>query len=516
MIRQFSSNGDSRAVRHDPVVPTAICAAVVQIAVVWIPAFPLGVPGEWTWQRIAYGPGEIASVFLGLFIAVPAGVAYLWYCRAGDLRIDAACHRKRQLWLAGLAAAGFGWLWVVQESAPAEIHRLGRGPVVHYFPSFSGYFSEARDAEDFGRYLADYEVLMAEGDVLHIGTHPPGLTTFHWGLLKLYERSPVLTDLTLAARPQSVRETELMLSMVSQADGKSLTRPELAELWATSLLAQIAAAAAVIPLFHLVERSAGPAAAWRVAAFWPLVPALAVFLPKSDAVFPLIGLGAMSLWYRPGPPNVLRAAAAGLIFWVGMTLSLAMLPVAVLIALLAVQAIVNSETSERKQITLKTIAAVATAVAVFLSMTAAVWLLVDLNLFRVWGWNYRNHAGFYDVYDRTYWKWLIVGPCELAFAVGTPAIVAVVAAVRRYSWSSPAFAALFVVGLLWISGKNSGESARLWLFLMPWVLWASTLHWEGASGQHRWRIILPLQLAVAFLTAVRVDGFSFAGFLQSG
>ena len=35
-------------------------------------------------------------------------------------------------------------------------------------------------------------------------------------------------------------------------------------------------------------------------------------------------------------------------------------------------------------------------------------------------WNFRNHAAFYDHYTRTYWKWLLVNPIELIFAVGAP------------------------------------------------------------------------------------------------
>ncbi|MGC1275612.1 MAG: hypothetical protein WBC44_18035 [Planctomycetaceae bacterium] len=516
MSRQPSSPDDSRPGWRDPVVVAAACAAVTQLVIVWVPAFPLGVPGEWTWQRITYGSGQLASVFLDLFIAIPAALAYLWYCRAGERRLAVSSHGRRRLWLAGLAASGFAWLWVVQESAPNEIHRLGRAPVVHYFPSFSGYFTEARNADDFGSYLATYDTLMAKGDVLHIGTHPPGLTTVHWGLLRLYESSPALTGLTLATRPHSVRETEVMLSMTPQTEGESSTRAELAELWAVSLLAQFAAAAAVVPLFHLGERSAGPVAAWRAATFWPLIPALAVFLPKSDAVFPLFGLGVLALWCRPGPPSVMRAAFAGLVFWLGMTFSLAMLPVAALTGLLSAQAVINSDRSDRRHVVVRTIASASVAVIVFLSMTAAVWLFFELNLIKIWSWNYHNHAGFYDVYDRTYWKWLIVGPCELAIAIGAPAAVAAITAVRRCSWSTPAFAALCVIALLWLSGKNAGESARLWLFLMPWLLWMTVSLWKEDAGQHRWRIVLPLQLVVSFLTVIRIDGFGFDEFLRMG
>ena len=108
------------------------------------------------------------------------------------------------------------------------------------------------------------------------------------------------------------------------------------------------------------------------------------------------------------------------------------------------------------------------------------WLLVSLDLPGVWIQNFRNHAGFYEQYSRTYLSWLVVNPIELALAIGTPVFLYAVS-----TWLSGTKGSLrtgrslasfrlwcFVtLAVLWLSGKNSGEAARLWLFLMPWLLW---------------------------------------------
>lgn len=494
----------------------AACAGAAQVLLVWFSDVPLGVPGEWAWWRIPYSGGNAAILFFGSLVAVPVAAAHLVLCRLGDPGRAAESPRRLGLRLSALVVTGFAWLWVVQEAGPRDYDRLGRAPVVLFYPGFSGYFTEARRIEDLGAYLASYRSLMAQEDVLHLGTHPPGLIVGQRLLLDLFEASPRLTQAALALRPASVQAaTEVIVE--SQSIGGSRgraggppTKAEQAELWVAAVLVQAAAAAAVVPLFHLASRSASAAAAWRAACLWPLVPAVAVFLPKADALLPLIGLSALALWHRPGPSGAARAAAAGVIFWLGMAVSLAMLPVAALAGLLSVQHIFGGRRDARRRTAVATMRAAAAAAAAFLSLTLLVWLACDLNLFSVWSWNYRNHAAFYGEYDRTYWRWLLVNPLELAVAVGLPVAVAAAASFRRTPGAWPVPVAVFAaVALLWLSGKNSGEAARLWLFLMPWLLWASAPVWSGEDGRARWSAVLLIQTAVGFATAVRVSGFGF-------
>jgi hypothetical protein len=502
---------------RDRIVQIAACAGIAQVLLVWLPAVPLGVPGEWTWWRIPYSDGNAAILFIGSLVAVPVGIAYVALCRLGDPgRGGAETVRRIGLRLLALVIAGFAWLWVVQEAGPRDYDRLGRAPVVLFYPGFSGYFTEARKIDDLAAYLASYESLMAEGDVLHLGTHPPGLIVGQRLLLDLFESSPQLTKFALALRPESARaatevvvESESIGGSQGRAGGPP-TAAEQAELWTAAVLVQIAAAAAVIPLYHVASRSASPAAAWRTACLWPLVPAVAVFLPKADALLPLIGLSALALWYRPSPPGPLRAAAAAAVFWLGMTVSLAMLPVAALAGLLSVQQILWETPALRRKAFVATLLAACAAMAAFLTLTLLVWLAFDLNLFSVWSWNYRNHAAFYAQYDRTYWRWLFVNPVELAVGVGAPIAVAAAASLRQTAGTRLVPIAVFgVIALLWLSGKNSGETARLWLFLMPWLLWAAAPVWSGEAARSRWSAILLIQVAVGFATAVRVSGFGF-------
>ncbi|MEX0585057.1 MAG: hypothetical protein WD176_00335, partial [Pirellulales bacterium] len=157
------------------------------------------------------------------------------------------------------------------------------------------------------------------------------------------------------------------------------------------------------------------------------------------------------------------------------------------------------------------------------------WWTCDLNLPRVWSWNVANHALFYEHNVRTWWKWLLINPVEAGLAAGGPlALVAIVGAVRsRGTRLFPLVAATAVVwGLLWISGKNMGEAARLWLLFQPWVVVAAA----GALGDRRgvgldpagqaaglnlaarkyaWFALLAVQAIACIATVTRVDGFDF-------
>lgn len=420
--------------------------------------------------------------------------------------------------LAGLVAAGFVWLLAVQSLPPTAVG-LSKAPLVLYSPAASGYYFEARYGEwTPGEFLAGYEERMGEGDVLHVGTHPPGLFLLHRGFIDLFEANPGLAKLVASTRPAAVRDVEeQLLPMIGR---REITIVDAAALWSGTLLTHLVAVATCVPLFLLVKRSAGLRAAWYSAAFWPLVPALAVFLPKSDALFPFLGMLFLWLWLEAvARGSIWRGLLAGGVVWCGLLLSLALLPVGLLGVVLAV--VECRRTDMGKPWRRLLIATLAAGVA-FVAMTLAVWLSANLNLPAVWAANLRNHSAFYDEYPRTYWKWLLVNPLELVLALGVPIAVLVL----RFGWrrgsAGLAIPCFVVWGLLWVSGKNAGEAARLWLLLMPWPLWMAfaggldrTSETEesmrDADDEPLVRALLAMQLVVSAATVARVNGFPFPG-----
>ncbi len=526
-------------------------------------SFPLGVPGEssaspdeWIWERVA----SPEPLWMSLGTLLVAAALYLGFVWIGARRVEHSGRTGTAAWILGLVLCGFTWLWFVQEAAP-DNYQLSKAVWVLYFRGSSGYFSEANDkAGDLVSYLATYEQKMAAGDVLHIGTHPPGLTVAMRGLLGLCRASPAFVDAVLATRSDSVGAAFNAFDSTSLRS-QPLSTVERAVLWLAALLVQACAALTIVPLYGLLRLTCSRRASWMAAAFWPTAPALAVFLPKADCLYPLLATAFLWLWLtalirRSG----LIAVLAGFVLWLSLTLSLAFLPIALIALLTGCWAVARQpremligNTSNKSAAAgvprLGLAAHVATCgrrliptagwtmLGFAVPCLATGWFL-KLNLLRVWWLNFGNHARFYDQYHRTYWKWLLVNPLELAVAAGTPLVVLAIwslAGSRRRTDARPLvghdWCWLAVLGLLWLSGKNMGEVARLWILLMPFLVWSAGPLFEGRhplrspsspepqphatfppspfSSRIGWCIALAVQLVTAAAIVTQVAGFHY-------
>jgi hypothetical protein len=501
-----------------------LTATGLQTAVLWCAPVPLGVPGEWTWPRIRFS-AETAS---GWALAVAIAGVYLAFVWAGGRRVERCRNGESAAWLAGLVITGFVWLMAVQAAVPG-VAGLPKVHFVLYYPRSSGYFWQARyDVDTTKRFLAEYEQQMAEGEYLHIGTHPPGLTLCFRGLSALCSAVPILTDILLWSQPDSVRAAGDEIRTRTAATPNRYTAADVACVWLAAMLVQWAAAATVVPLFHLLRGAADRADAWYAAALWPLVPAVAVFLPKSDAMFPFLSTLTACVWWAGWRrQSIWRCGLAGLTMFTGLLFSLAFLPVLMLLAVWTVLAGFQrpdagqaTENGRRRTVC---IAAAAAAFLVPLIVFYAAW---DLNLLRVWQWNLSNHSQFYAHFHRTYWTWLLVNPVELYLAVGAPlgtlALIGIARCWRTPLRNSAVLAFLIVWSLLWVSGKNMGEAARLWLLLMPWLVLAAPAALAPAfdngerpgvdnrtSRSALWVAAAALQSVACIATVTGVDGFHF-------
>lgn len=547
------------------VAGAAVLATAGTLVLFWMTSIPAGVPGEWIWERIDAGPDILPDLLLGLTTSAVAGAAYLVLAWLGSRRLELAGRSERAAWLITLAAAAFGWLSVLQETPPPPWGQT-RAAWVLYYPGPSGYFTRAREITSVREFLAGYPALMAEGDVLHTGTHPPGLFLLHYGLLELCRSDPGLTDLLHATEPASVAAGFDLIRTSSIQSGQTLHDAERAALWLAALLTQAAAAGTVLAQYLLLRQtSLPPAASWRAVCFWPLIPAVGMFLPKSDVLYPLVGTLFLWLWWS-GCRNRSgwRMFAAGLVMAVGMFLSLAMLPVAFLGVLLAVGSLLflpetdagvlhEGDLVAKQPADGSPPALVNTwksrwpAFLLLAGAAAAGWLLPliglaiwpGISLPEIWLSNLQNHAGFYDQFPRTWWKWLLVNPLELALAAGLPLFLLAVQGAgqvlrnRSLRWSPAGIVAgssLVTWCLLWLSSRNMGEAARLWIFLLPWLVWVAgrsvlATGPQGNSGspnsgdelsgnvlrstRRLWLLVLACQAICCVGTAARLTGFQF-------
>lgn len=495
-------------------------SAVAVTGILLFSSIPTGVPGEWEWPRHASMLSRIDRWLLPL---IAAGIVF---------GIGVGVDRQFQSWgmirrtTAVILLVPLTWIWLsaVQLATPAEFSLL-KDTWVLYDPGSSGYFHESvYNIDSKKTFLAEYETRMAEGDVLHVGTHPPGLFLLSMWCIQHCEESPRLTEML---SPDS--ELRSAFGNLRSGFGRSLRPPEWAGLILLGLLTRLAVALSVIPITLLTGKLFGARAAWRVGILWCTLPCLSVFLPKSDVLFTLTSSTALLLYFS-GTEKASRywlAVVAGVVLWFGLFMSLAHLPVLAVFGAFAGLRFVKDRKNHHP------ITALFLLVGGTFFCATAFHIKTDCNLLEVWKQNLTNHSGFYLQFPRTYWKWLLVNPLELAFAIGLPVYGAFVwgyfrvmrSAARRGpdvdankadgGLSAALLSAVLLTWVaLWLSGKNMGEAARLWCFLTPMMIPAVGGLWcrQGKSDERQaapgFSLLLGAQLACCILTVGTISGFS--------
>ena len=482
---------------------------------------PLGVPDEWTWPRFEF---DWATV--NIFALASAGLASLFLILYGMLgtRKQTTSSRIDKLWLCGLLILGLGWVNAVSAIMPPE-GGLSRSAFVLFYPRTTGYYWQAKyEVEDLNDFLRNYkESIQDQSDpenYLHIGTHPPGLTAGYRLMLNLCDASPGLVNLLESTQPESVRDALKFIANANRTGDQKLSSSDLAALWLAVILSQFIAVATIIPLYYLCRKSSPPETSKLIVVAWLLVPAVLVFLPKSDAVFPCLTCCIQLSWCNAlQKDSKLWGAITAVILIAAATLSLAFFT----IGLILLFQLIHSWTFHKRGLS-----PTLSGLIVGLLFLGVLYVTLGVNLPAIWLQNFRNHAVFYDHNTRTYFDWLFVNLLEAGGAVGGPlammALFGMAQLLRRFR--NPAafipFSGLLVWGILWLSGKNMGEAARLWILLLPYAFLAICPIFERLRSSEKTLtivgplqlripvavlIVLCFQLVVCIHTAITLDGF---------
>ncbi|WP_437227421.1 hypothetical protein SH661x_000341 [Planctomicrobium sp. SH661] len=507
----------------------ATVGALVQLGLLWGTSLPLGVPKEWTWARVEFSFGDVFN----LWPAVVTGLMLIGYVHWGSTKIRTSSKAGRAAFLLLLWAMGLFWT-LSEVAAVPGIAGLNRAPFVLYYTRSSGYFTQAReDARDLKQFLATYHERIQDSSLaenyLHMGTHPPGLTTAFVAILNGCEKFPALRQAVLATQPGSIRDSFAVIAQNLSPEARTTWESDSAAIWLATLIVILLETGTCIPLYLLARRTVSPEGAWWAAAFWLLVPAAAIFFPKSDVLFPCLAMWIQWLWLIGiDRRSVWVGAAAGAAIFVAVCLTLAFAPLGLMLVLQGIFVVPSKDQratslqSQAPKFDLGRLNVYLGSGVVFGLLILAARLLGGINLLQVWMQNLRNHASFYDHATRSYLPWLVVNPLELGIALGLPLAVLSGAGiwillkhVRPLRWD-----VLIPVGvwaILWLSGKNMGEAARLWVFLMPYAVWTAAISIDRFAEENRQSrpllVLLMVQMVVCLGTVMRIDGFHFAELL---
>ena len=531
-----------------------LLTVIATVLLLLVSDVPLGVPDEWDWRRQQL-PESIVEALDRLAIPAIVGAILVAFAQFVDRRIDRSSKLLCVFFVIMLVAGAFSWLNAVRQSA-ATPHRELRPLWVLYDRFASGYFFEAVfHTSSAKELLTGYEQRMAKGDVLHEGTHPPGLLLLNFWAVRATERSDILTSLaewTIGA--ESVRLFRLIEADVQMA--RPLTRSEFAALCLVSFLSTLFSAMTVIPVYVLGSRLLNRRAGWRAACVMLTIPSLAVFAPRSDIVYAFSATMILcwlvqSVVAESKFARCLCAVLAGVAVFASLTVSLAHIPVLVACSLFF---LVICFGARSQRVPWQHVVLSGSVALVVFALAITMWsYATDCNLVRVWSWNLSNHAGFYKQSSRTWWKWFLVNPLELSFSIGLPLTFVFLESLTRMasrlkadlipkSASADYGQGTLIIRLalslfatwaaLWLSGKNMGEAARLWCFLTPWFVFGASiylapefsakrieqnhLHRNPGTVYHSyWLILLIAQMIVCTVTVGGVSGYqeltNFAG-----
>ena len=286
---------------------------------------------------------------------------------------------------------------------------------------------------------------------------------------------------------------------------------ERATAFVGALLCRLGAALIVVPLYLLGRWALGKRQAVWLAALGVSIPAVLVFLPGFDAVYPTAAasVAALMVGALVWRSRVL-AFLAGLVLYASMVFTPVLTVVAFAVLVWYVLARGSQWGQQRLtrgpgQPELKAVAGV--AFLGFAVPLAAAWFLLHFDAISTWWQCLASNARFNRVTGRSYLPWVLYNPVDFLMFLGVGLsgllVVAVAGLVRRVKdwrqWGPLALglgAYVLVLLLLNFSGANAGEVARLWMFLMPGaaLLAVPALKRFGPAGN---RVILGVLLCQA-------------------
>lgn len=488
----------------------------------------IGITNEWAWEVVRQP--RFDSLGGPVFLSGLLLLGLVWTARRQPLGT-----RARE-------AAAVGGLVLLNFLLQIALGGLGQGgnieAIFASFPPANSYYGRALEISSAEQYLAEYHREIEKSPFrVQLSTHPPGSVLYYYAFLKAGDTWPsgALAVRSLARKLTPLEEA-YQLPEIAQALEK-LVRPEQeGAAWAAAFFLRLAASLAVIPAYLLCRMQWPAGQALILAAAASTIPALFLFSPHPDQIFPF--LAGMFLWLVMASlrhNSAWAAAASGVAAFTGLFFSLSfLLPLATAAAMCAM-----AVARQRSRIQLVLAAA---GLAGFLLPALFLLMVYDHNVLSVWKACSAQNDEFNRHSGRTYWKWLMFNPLELAIFAGAPVFFLfwsgwIREADRRWLEGTAEGAAesggpanaLFPPGpaegdaskknchlsdllialgaalaLLNLSGKNLGEVGRLWMIVMPVMIPAASGIWHRWGPVQQGAILAAIVLQLAQTIGLRV------------
>ena len=410
----------------------AVVTAVVAVAFgigVWLHVSGFNGPSYAPWQWLRRG--GIVSIALWFFLAAaPALIAQSGAVRPRSLAVAMAAVSAVALQLASLARAG---------QPPLE--RLAmqvRDPVN------ISYFTAAQQVAD----------LQQRRPELALAPHFDRLIGFFPMHARTKPLLPVLIYVTLLRTFGAVAPI------------------------AAGVFVAVMTAASIVAMFFAAREVSGAAAAVIASSLLALMPGVALFFPHFDVFYPIFTCGLIVTWLRALRGSAVSAGLFGLIVFAMTLMSYSLLVLGVFCGALAIFEMLRSRLPAR----------VLTACGIAIGVVIACSIVLKLST------GYAAGATFLaaltqqnEILPRLHRPYPLTIPFDLLdFALGAawaPAVAALLFVARRErsAATAVAIAGLLTPCVVALTGLLQAETARVWIFLMPF------LALPAAMEMVRWR-----------------------------
>jgi hypothetical protein len=488
-------------------------------------------PKQWQWpymHRDVFLQSWLSAMWrLALGGALMGGTA--WLLR----RIMPSGEARRWCGLAVLFCWGVFFVWTSLMAATPM--RMAHLPRIIKSQTWTSYFTLAQWIQN-GRRPPLRETLQRYAELipdlpLHASTHPPGAVISCYEVLRLFKNHPALC----AAAGDLYRKLGTDPQLVGV---ERLASDEVAALSLGSLVV-VAGLLGVFPIFWLVRWAMRCASehgreeesertAWAAAALWVHYPALVLMTPAFDLIYPTIALLCVCFTIRGlNEKPVVWGVALGLAFMTGITFTFSLLLLVPMLCLMAWLELSRRAGSLRLKAVLQQASPgstggrrlwilVGVTVVICAAVDALLRYVLGIHLMQIFFATVRNqNEVLLPRLNRTYKVWVFYNVWDFLLFAGMPlALLALVWLARAFRewWRRPAAIlpalAVFPLAVLAvdISHQLSAETARVWLFLAPGIVWAGAAELVRRSGEHyRWVLAGLLLAQTVFIYLCRTN-----------
>lgn len=307
-------------------------------------------------------------------------------------------------------------------------------------------------------------MLNFEGRIAHVNLAPPALPMLYAATADLLARFPAAAERLGAPIKATQCHNYAMLTY---------TPAEWSAAW-IGVLMPIWAALGVIPLAALARRFyPDQGRAVRTALLlYPLIPALLVFAPTWNTVYPLFSLTALWLLDRglrePGGRRFLSIAAGGFITGISVFINFAFVPLGLLFGLYALAVWYGEDRPKRRSF-----GQIVRVGLVFAGGVALPWIGYG-GLTGSWPWELLSASmSMHLELERDYLPWIALHAWDWMLWTGPPLIGLWLLSARQ-GWRTAAgrlsMTLFLTLLILLVSNFARGETGRVWTLFAPFVV----------------------------------------------